>query len=244
MRALWAQTSVEVRMTLRRGESLLLTLGIPVGLLVFLALTKVLPRPSDEVGFLVPGLLALAVMSTGMVSLGIATAFEREYRVLKRLGATPLGRPRLVVAKVSSVALIEVAQAVVLLVCGAALGWHWAGPGGALAALAAIGAALLATAAFAGLGLLMAGRLRADAVLGVANGLWLVMLLTGGMVFPLGKLPPGLRPVADALPAAALADALRGLLGRGASAPLHAWVVLAVWALAAPVAAAAWFRWE
>lgn len=243
MRPLWAQTTAEVRMTLRRGESLLLNLGIPVGLLVFLGLTKVLPSPSDQVGFLVPGLLALAVMSTGMVSLGIATAFEREYKVLKRLGATPLGRPRLVTAKVCSVVLIEVVQAVVLLLTGAAMGWHWAGDEGPAAAMAALGAAVLATAAFSGLGLLMAGRLRADAVLGAANGIWLVMLLMGGMVFPLAKLPTGLRSVADALPAAALSSTLRGLLGTG-GVPAHDWVVLAAWAVVAPGLAAAAFRWE
>ena len=241
MTALWAQARAEVRLTARRGESVLLALGIPVALLVFLDLTKVLPPPSGTAGFLVPGLLALAVMSTGMVSLGIATAFEREYQVLKRLGATPLGRPRLVAAKVMSVAAIEVVQSAVLALVGVVLGW---GPaGGAGGALAALGAAALGTAAFSGLGLVMAGRLRADAVLAGANGLWLAMLLLGGMVFPLDKLPGGLRTVADGLPAAALASTLRGTLA-GSGVPLHYWLVLAAWAVVGPVAAAAAFRWE
>ena len=124
MKALWVQAGAELRLTLRRGESLLLTLGIPVGLLVFLALTKVLPSPSGQARFLVPGILALAIMSTGLVSVGIATAFEREYQVLKRLGVTPLGRPRLVLAKVLSVVAVEVMQAAVIVGAGLTVGWR------------------------------------------------------------------------------------------------------------------------
>jgi len=244
MRALAAQAAAETRMTLRRGESVLLTLGVPVGLLVFLALTKVLPSPSDQAGYLVPGILALAIMSTGMVSVGIATAFEREYQVLKRLGATPLGRPRLIVAKVTSVIAIEIVQAAVIIGTGLALGWRPAAGDAATASLAALGAAVAATAGFTGLGLLMAGRLRADLVLALANGLWLALLLLGGMLFPLSKLPTGLRSLARALPASALAGALHATMGPGASVPAHDWLVLVLWALGAPLAAAATFRWE
>jgi ABC-2 type transport system permease protein len=247
MRALWAQVAAETRMTLQRGESVLLTLGIPVGLLVFLALTKVLPRPSDEVGYLAPGILSLAIMSTSMVSLGIATAFEREYKVLKRLRATPLGRPRLVAAKVASVVLVEVLQAAFIVGVGLALGWHIGRPhaGGATGAvLAALAAALAGTAAFAGLGLLMAGRLRPDLVLAVANGLWLALLLLGGMLFPISKLPSGVRSVAELSPASALAGALRAAIGTGTAVPGKDWAVLIAWAVATPVAAAVTFRWE
>ena len=231
---------------MQRGESVLLTLGIPVGLLVFLALTKVLPRPSDEVSYLAPGILSLAIMSTGMVSLGIATAFEREYKVLKRLRATPLGRPRLVAAKVASVVLVEVLQAAFIVGVGLALGWHIGGPhGGATGAvLAALAAALAATTAFAGLGLLMAGRLRPDLVLAVANGLWLALLLLGGMLFPISKLPSGVRSVAELSPASALAGALRAAIGTGTAVPGKDWAVLIAWAVATPVAAAVTFRWE
>ncbi|MGH9104866.1 MAG: ABC transporter permease [Acidimicrobiales bacterium] len=252
MKALWAQAAAETRLTLRRGESLLLTIAIPVGLLAFLSLTKVLPRPSDDLSYLVPGILALAIMSTGMVSLGIATAFEREYKVLKRLGATPLGRPRLVTAKLASVILVELLQAGVIIGAGFALGWHIGpsgasapgGPGPALLSLAALAAAVAATCGFAGLGLLMAGRLRADIVLAVANGLWLALLLLGGMLFPLSRLPGAVRAVAEVLPASALAGALRASMGTGAAVTGHDWAVLGGWAVLAPVAAALSFRWE
>jgi len=218
-------------MTLRRGESLLLTLGIPVGLLVFFSLVDVLPKPAgveDSVTFLAPGILALAVMSTAMVSLGIATGFERQYGVLKRLGATPLGRPALLAAKTASVVALEAVQVVVLV--GAALALSWHPHGNALLAALAV---LLATVGFAGVGLLMAGRLRAEVTLAAANGLYLVLLLLGGMVFPLDKLPGPLRSVSRLLPAAALSDALHGTLASAASVPTRAWVVLAAWAVVA-----------
>lgn len=243
MRPLLAQARAEVTMTLRRGESVLLALGIPVLLLVFFSLVDVLPLPlstDDPVDFLAPGVLALAVMSTAMVSLAIATGFERQYLVLKRLGATPLGRPALLAAKTAAVVVVELVQVVVLVAVALALGWSVDGAGVA----AAVGAVALATVGFAGLGLLMAGALPAMTTLALANALYLVLLLLGGMVVPLSKLPGGLRAVARALPAAALSDALHAALGAGAAVPGRSWLVLGAWAVAAPVAAALTFRWE
>jgi ABC-2 type transport system permease protein len=229
-------------MTLRRGDSVLLALGIPVGLLVFFSLVDVLPKPAgvtDPVTFLAPGILALAVMSTAMVSLGIATGFERHYGVLKRLASTPLGRPALLGAKTVATLGVEALQTVVLVAVALALGWKPGGNAGL-----AIVAIVIATVAFAGIGLLMAGTLRAEVTLAGANGLYLVLLLLGGMVIPLGRLPGPLRAVARGLPSGALSDALHGSLTAGASVPGRAWAVLAIWAVAAPLAAALTFRWE
>ena len=89
MRAFVAQLRIELVLAARRGETLLLTIGIPLGLLVFFSLVDVLPLPDgidDPVDFLAPGVLALAVLSTGMVQTAIGVAFERQYGVLKRLG--------------------------------------------------------------------------------------------------------------------------------------------------------------
>jgi ABC-2 type transport system permease protein len=220
----------------------LVSLGIPLMVLVFFSLVDVLPLPDDvdePVDFLTPGVLALAVMSSAMVSLGIGTAFERQYFVLKRLGSTPLGRVRLIMAKILVVLCIQVVQFVVLITTAILLGWR---PDGADTALA-IPAVVLGTAAFAGLGLLMAGTLRGTSTLAVANGSYLLLLLLGGMVIPLERLPSGLRTVAELLPAAALSEALHGALGPG-TASSRAWVVLFAWAVAAPIAATALFRWE
>ena len=236
-----AQLRTELQLVSRNGEQLLLTLGIPVLLLVFFSLVDVLPTGTDDpIDFLAPGVLALAVMSTAMVSLGIGTGFERSYHVLKRLGATPLGRGRLIAAKIASVAVVEVVQFAILVPVAYALGWspattNWA---------AAIGAVLLGTMAFAGIGLTFAGRLRGEINLAALNGLYLVMLLLGGMVIPFTKLPDGLRAMAHGLPSGALADVLREALGGNGAQPTTSWIVLAVWAAVTPLIAAALFRWD
>jgi ABC-2 type transport system permease protein len=241
LRRLVAQCAAEVGMTLRRGESLLLTIGIPVILLVFFSEVHLLPTgTAHPVTFLAPGILALAVMGTALVNLSIATGFERGYGVLKRLGATPLGRPSLLGAKIVAILVVEVIQAAVLVPVALSLGWHPTAGGVGRAVVVVV----LATAGFGGIGLFLAGVLRPEVNLAAANGLWLLLLLVSGMLAPLSKLPGGLQAVAKALPAAALAEALHRALGLGAAVPGWAWLVLGVWAVAAPLVAAATFRWE
>jgi ABC-2 type transport system permease protein len=238
-RAVLAQARVEVILTLRRGESLLVSFLIPIGVLVFFSKVDVvnttLKRPVD---FLVPGVLALAVMSTAMVSLGIATAFERRYGVLKRLGSTPLSRAGLLAAKTIDVLAIELLQTIVIVATGFALGWSIDG-----SIIVAIGVILVGTIAFAGIGMLMAGTLRAEATLAAANGLFLLLLFLGGMAYPLHRLPDALEAVARALPAAALAETLRDVLA-GRAFPWDSAAILVGWAIAMPVLAARCFRWE
>jgi ABC-2 type transport system permease protein len=239
-KAIRAQTRVEMLLTVRRGESLLVTLVIPLGILVFFSsIDAVNTSYKDPVDFLVPGVLALAVMSSAMVSLGIATGYERRYGVLKRLGSTPLSRAGLLSAKTLNVLALEIVQAVVIVLAGFALGWD--ATGGLVAAILLL---LVGTVAFAGIGMLLAGTLRAEANLAVANGLFLVLLFLGGMAYPLAKLPDALEAVAKVLPAAALSETVRAVLTPGRGFPVGELVVLLVWAVAAPLAAAHWFRWE
>lgn len=243
-RALAAQTRTEVLLTLRRGESVLLTLGIPVLLLVFLSLADVLPLPSgvdDPVDYLFPGILALAVLSSALVGPAIATGFEREYGVLKRLGVTPLGRPAVVVAKTIAVLVVQAVQVVVLTGLALALGWRLPGDGSVAVAL---GAVVLATVAFAGAGLLLGGTLPGLTTLAAANGLYVVLLLVGGMVFPLEELPGAVQAVARLLPSAALASLLQGALRAGESVDAGPWFVLLAWAVVLPPLAARCFRWR
>jgi ABC-2 type transport system permease protein len=239
LRGVGAQVEVETKLTLRRGESLIVTLGIPVGILVFFGNVDLVDTGyRDPLDFLVPGVLALAVMSTAMVSLGIATGFERRYGVLKRLGSTPLGRSGLLTAKTLTVVTVEVIQAVIIVIAALLLGWSPAGGIGAAVLVMIIG-----TIAFSGLGLLMAGTLRAEATLAVANGGYLLLLVLGGMAYPLGKLPLALQDVARVLPAAPLAECLRGAL-TGAGIPGARLSILIGWAVLAPLLAARSFRWE
>lgn len=242
MSAFLAQTRTELRLSLRNGEQLLVSIAIPLLLLVFFSLVDVLPMPDGVdrgVQFLTPGVLALAVMSSAMVALGIGTGFERQYKVLKRLGATPLGRPRWVAAKITMVLGLLLIQSIVIIAAACLLGWS---PGGSpvLAPLAM----LLGAAAFAGLGLLMAGTLRGTLTLALANGLYLVLLLAGGMIIPFDQMPGPIGALGRLLPSGALSQVLQASLRDGAPAAGSSWIVLAVWAVLAPAAAIRLFRWE
>ncbi|MCX7619982.1 MAG: ABC transporter permease [Acidimicrobiales bacterium] len=237
-----AQTATELRLSLRQGEQMLVSLGIPLLLLVFFSLVDVLPKPAGvekPVDFLAPGILALAVMSTSMVSLGIGTGFERHYHVLKRLGATPLGRPRLIAAKLTVVLVIEALQFALIILAAVALGWHPSGR-----ATLAVPAIIAGTAAFAGIGLLMAGTLRGTVTLALANALYILLLLLGGMIVPLDKLPGPVQITAELLPAAALSQIMASAFDYGTSVPANTWAVLVAWAFGAPLLAAATFRWD
>src|SRR5262249_8988685 len=129
-------------------------------------------------------------------------------------------------------------QVVLVVVVGLTIGWSATG-----GIFAALGLLLLGTIAFAGIGLLMAGTLRAEANLALANGLFLVFLFLGGMAYPLDTLPGGMQAVAKVLPAAALSETVRAVL-TSAAFPVGEFVVLLVWAIAAPLLAARFFRWE
>ncbi len=235
-----AQTMIELKLTLRRGESVLLTLAIPVGLLLFFTAVDVLPTDGGRsVDFLVPGVLALAVMSTAFTGQAIATGFERSYGVLKRLGASPLPRSILLAGKTLAVVAVEIIQVAVVVAVGFALGWHphgWPLWTGLLL--------LVATVAFCGLGLLMAGTLRAEATLAAANGVYLLLLLVGGVIVPLSRLPGWLEAVGRALPTAAASDGLRAVLQDGSGLPAGDLAVLCAWAVGSLVLASRTFKWE
>jgi len=238
-RQVGAQTRMELRLLLRNGEQLLLTVVIPTLLLVVFARAPIADLPKPRIDFLLPGVLALAVMSTAFTGQAIATGFERRYGVLRRLGSAPLPRAGLLAAKTAAVLAVEVLQIALLVVVGLALGWS---PHGS--ALDAAALLVLGTVAFSALGLLMAGTLRAEATLAGANLVYLLLLVLGGVAFPLSDFGGGVRHVLELLPIAALTDGLRAALTRAASLPLHDVVTLCVWALVTGVLAARLFRWE
>jgi ABC-2 type transport system permease protein len=239
--AMWrAQARTELVLLLRNGEQVLLSLVIPVGLLVVLSSLDVVELDRADVArvdWFTPGVIALAVMSTAFTGQAIATGFERHYGVLKRLGATPLARGTLLLAKTTSVLVVELLQLLLIGGVAYALGWDPAGSILSVLVLVALG-----TAAFSGLGLLLGGTLRGLTCLAVANLAWLLLLVLGGIMFELDAFGPA-EPVLRLLPSAALSDGLRATLvdGRLVGSDL---LTLAVWAVLALTAAARAFRWE
>ncbi|MGI8759762.1 MAG: ABC transporter permease [Jatrophihabitantaceae bacterium] len=235
-----AHTTMEFRLLLRNGEQVALTLVIPLLLLFFFNLPLLYSLGVQRrVEFVVPSIVALAVMSAAFTGLAIGTGFERKYAVLKRLGATALPRSVLIGAKTLSVLLLELVQLALIFALGFALAWHPHGD-----ALLVLLLVVLGTATFGGLGLLLAGTLRAEVTLAAANLIWLILLFAGGIAIPLSKYPHGVAQVLQYLPSAALSDGLHRVLQDGAGIPVHDLLTLVVWAALALPAAARWFRWE
>ncbi|WP_405838853.1 ABC transporter permease [Streptomyces sp. NBC_01518] len=239
-RMIAAQAALETKMLLRNGEQLLLTVVIPTLLLVLFSSVDIVDTGKGKsVDFLTPGILALAVMSTAFTGQAIATGFERRYGVLKRLASSPLPRWGLMTAKTASVLVTEILQIVLLTVIAFALGWSPHGNPFAVFLLLILG-----TAAFSGLGLLMAGTLKAEATLAAANLVFLLLLVGGGVIVPMDKYPSGVQDVLGLLPISALSDGLRDVLQHGAGMPWGDLGILGVWAVVGLAAAGKFFRWE
>ncbi|MFE2183363.1 ABC transporter permease [Streptomyces sp. NPDC059455] len=240
-RMIRAQAALETRMLLRNGEQLLLTVVIPSLVLVLFSTVDIVDTGSDgsTVDFLAPGVLALAVLSTAFTGQAIATGFERRYGVLKRLAVSPLPRWGLMAAKTCAVLVTEVMQIVLLTAIALALGWSPHGDPLSVALLLILG-----TAAFSGLGLLMAGTLKAEATLAAANLVFLLLLVAGGVIVSLDKFPGGVRSALELLPISALSGGLRDVLQDGTGTPWRDLGILVVWAVLGLGAAARFFRWE
>ena len=242
-RMVLAQARMETRLLLRNGEQLLLAVVVPLIVLVggiAAARHFGLTFSHSPVDTLTPGVLALAVMSTSFTSLAIATGFERRYGVLKRLGSSPLPRSGLLAGKVGALLVVEGLQFVLIAAVAAALGWSPAlSPVGLLGALLC---ALLGTAAFASLGLLIAGALRAEATLAAANLVYLLLLAGGAVVFPADSYGHAGGALA-LLPSGALGAGMRTSLIH-AGLPVVPLLVLAAWTAVGTVLTARTFRWE
>jgi ABC-2 type transport system permease protein len=242
-RQVLVQARMETTLLLRNGEQLLLAMVIPVVVLVagVLAAGRIgLEFPAGAVDTLTPGVLALGIMSTSFTSLAIATGFERRYGVLKRLGASPLPRAGLLLGKVGALLLVELLQVVVISAVALLLGWS-PSPG-ALGVTGTLLVALLGTAAFASLGLALAGALRAEATLAAANLVYLLLMAGGAVVIPTSSYG-GFGPLVELLPSGALGDGLRAALMDG-GLPVVPLLVLAAWTGVGTVLTARTFKWE
>jgi ABC-2 type transport system permease protein len=225
----------EFLVTVRHPEQLLLTLLIPMALLVGLSVIDLLDVPAglERVDTVAPRVFALAVMSAAFTGQAIALGFDRRYGVLKRLAATALPRWVLVCGRLAGLLGVVAAQLVLLGAVALAMGWHPTAAGLAWA----LPTVLLGTLAFGALGVLLGGTLRAEIVLALANALWFVLLLAGGIVLSPSQLPAALGEVVRLLPSGALAEGLHDTLAHGQAPGWGPLVVLAAWAAGAAAVA-------
>ncbi|WP_110081565.1 ABC transporter permease [Actinokineospora spheciospongiae] len=224
----------EAVLTLRNGEQVLLTLLIPLALLVGLSLLDVITMPAPRVDSVTPRVFALAIMSSAFTGQAIALGFDRRYGVLKRLAATALPRWLLVAGRVAAALAVVAVQLVVLGAVALALGWSPSAAGLGWTVLLVV----LGTLTFGALGVLLGGALKAEVVLALANVIWFVLLLAGGIVLRVDALPGGMAAVVRLLPSGALTEGFTQALVDGVTPSWWVWVTLAAWGAVGGVAAA------
>ena len=238
-RRITATAGLELRLTLRNGEQLLLALIIPLLALLGGTLITVIDLPEPRINAVVPGVLVLAVLSSAFTSQAITTGFDRRYGVLKRLAAAGISRGQLIAGKCAATLAVIAGQFLVLGGAGLLLGWRPEG-----SPLWVLVITLLGTAAFIGLALLLGGTLRAEAVLAVANLLWLIFVVLGGVIVPLDQAPEIVRMIGELTPPGAMSQAMRAVLQDGAAPPVTSLLVLAGWIVIGWAATVRWFRWQ
>lgn len=235
-----AATVQELRIVVRNGEQLLLAFAIPLAALVAMSTMRIADLPEPRVDTVTPGIFALAIMSAAFASQAIITGFDRRYGVVKRLAATGFPRWLLLASKAGATLFLVAAQILVIgVVAAVALGWQPAGDAAWVVLLV-----LLGIAAFIGLALLLGGTMRAEAVLGIANLVWLVLVGVGGVLVPLSAAPGWLQTVGGLTPAGALSNGLRDVLTAGHGPGVGNVVVLVTWVALGWAGTVRWFRWQ
>lgn len=195
------------------------------------------------IDFLIPGLVGMNLMGSGMWGLGFTIVSARTRKLLKRLAATPMRRPHFLLSFILSRLVFLVLEV------AAVIGFAWfvfgVGVHGSIIDLAAV--SVIGAMTFAGVGLLISARPKTiEGVSGLMNLVMLPMWLLSGTFFSASRFPDALQPFIKALPLTALNDSLRAVMNDGA--PLHAsWSeisIMAAWGLLSFVLALRWFRWQ
>lgn len=233
-----AQARFEAGVLLRNGEQLLVALVLPVLALVALVTVPYPDLDAPRIAVVAPGVLALAIVSTAFTGQAIQTAFDRRYGVLRMLATSPVGTDGLLAGKALAITAVAVLQVIVLGLVALGLGWR----PDLVGLLVAPVSTLLGVWVFVALALLLAGALRAEAVLAVANLVWVLLAGAGGLLLP-GDALGDAGEFVRWLPSGALGDAFRDSLGAG-SVPLLPWLVLLAWGLVLSVAVLRTFRWR
>jgi ABC-2 type transport system permease protein len=239
------QSVTESRMMLRRREVVFFSVLLPT--MFMLLFGGIYGSVKDENGisvinYLLPGYMVMAVMSVSFISLGVMTANERQYGILKRLGATPLPRAVLLTGKMAAIALVVTGAVVVLLALG--LGFYGVRIIGGPLDIAAI--VLLGVLVFATIGLMIGGMVKPEAAPAILNAAYFPMLFLGGALIPLTQMPDWLQQVGKLLPSYHFSNALIEVMVLGHSLP-DVWpnlAAMAAWGAGAILVASRTFKWE
>ncbi|MFZ1361660.1 MAG: ABC transporter permease [Candidatus Nanopelagicales bacterium] len=238
-RMVLSHAKFEFGLILRNGEQILLTLIIPLAAMLGLNFVSGIDLGTDDrIQVIAPGTIALAILATAFASQAISTGFDRRYGVIKLLGTTPLSRGRLLASRILAILAVEVVQIVLILILGIALGWR--AEGNALFALVFI---VLGTISLTALALLLAGTLRAEATLAVANAVFLLLMFVGGVMIPLTNAPAWMASAASLLPSGALGEGLRMSMSTGGFDGSAA-LVLVIWGVLGTLFTIKFFKWE
>jgi ABC-type multidrug transport system permease subunit len=198
---------------------------------------------SRYIDWLIPGLLGMNIMSTGMWGIGFAIVQARLRKLLKRLAASPMRRSDYLLSQMVARLGFLAPEAIVPLAFGAlVLGMPIRGSVFSIGVVCVWGAMT-----FTGLGLLAASRPKTiEAISGLLNMTMLPMWVVCGVFFSSANFPPGVQPVIQALPLTALNDALRAVILEGAMLPQVAseLAIMGAWAAASFVLALKLFRWR
>jgi ABC-2 type transport system permease protein len=210
------------------------------------------PRPSvthlDKEGaryidFFLPGLMGLNLMGGGLWGVGFVIVDMRVRKLLKRFLATPMRKTDFLLAIMISRLIFTVADVVLLVL----FGYFVFGVRNQGSYLELSAAVLLGSAAFAGIGLLVACRAKTiETVSGLMNLVMLPMWICSGVFFSAERFPEGMQPVVNALPLTALNQLLRGIMldGQPLSTMLSQIAILAAWGSLSFVIALKFFRWR
>jgi ABC-type multidrug transport system permease subunit len=197
---------------------------------------------SRYIDFLIPGLLGMNLMNSGMWGIGFALVDMRQRKLLKRFVGTPMRRGDFLLALASSRLILMIIEVGLLLLFGA-LFFHMRvlGSIGSIALIAAIG-----SLTFGGVGLLTASRAqKIESVSGLINLVMMPMWIFSGVFFSYERFPAVIHPLIKALPLTALNDALRASILEGTPIT-HQWprlLVMMLWGGISFVLALKWFRW-
>lgn len=221
----WSFARWELHLLSRNGEQILLAFIIPV--ILFIALQSWDPQADP-----VAAIIVVSALATSFTSLAIGTGFERRAGALRFLATTPLSRTDILTGKVLAQAILAASSVGLVLILATVLG-------DAIAWLEIAVLLPLALATFGAWGFWLAGAFRAEAVLAIANAVFVLLIAFGGVVVATSSLPTPLNIVIGGLPTALFADGLRG------SSPLAVSAFgLLIWLVLGTLLARRSFRWD